>query len=89
MEDELTFRRTGRIPGDKTSGFVQLKDRIARFNIVKGDKVRITVGSPKDKFNDPVRGAESGWRIYTVEDVKKSKNRIYLKGLTVSASCVV
>lgn len=76
-------RRSGRIPGDKSRGFVQLKDRIPRFNIVAGDRVRITVGKPAEKFNSAEEGAASGWKIYTVADVDKVKNRVYLQGLTV------
>lgn len=70
------------MPG-RSSGFVQLKDRIRQFNFVKGDRVRITVGAPKDKFNDAEIGLASGYKVYTVADVNMTKNRIYLEGLTV------
>jgi large subunit ribosomal protein L24 len=70
------------VPKFKGRGFVHLKDRIPRFNIIKGDRVRITVGAPKDKYNDAEAGRESGYKVYTVADVDKTTNRVYLEGLT-------
>lgn len=75
-------RTQGRVPRFKGRGFVHLKDRIPRFNIIKGDRVRITVGAPKDKFNDADAGRESGYKVYTVADIDKTTNRVYLEGLT-------
>lgn len=50
---------------------------------MKGDRVRITVGKPKDKFNNGEEGVKSGYKVYTVVDVNQAKSRVFLEGLTV------
>ncbi|KLT42172.1 hypothetical protein CC85DRAFT_328404 [Cutaneotrichosporon oleaginosum] len=80
--NKFVHKTQGRVPKFKGRGFVHLKDRIPRFNIIKGDRVRILVGAPKDKFNDADEGRESGYKVYTVADVDKTTNRVYLEGLT-------
>ncbi|BEI81380.1 hypothetical protein CcaverHIS002_0205400 [Cutaneotrichosporon cavernicola] len=80
--NKFVHKTQGRVPKFKGRGFVHLKDRIPRFNIIKGDRVRMTVGAPKDKFNDADAGLISGYKVYTVADVDKTTNRVYLEGLT-------
>ncbi|GMK54248.1 hypothetical protein CspeluHIS016_0108340 [Cutaneotrichosporon spelunceum] len=80
--NKFVHKTQGRVPRFKGKGFVHLKDRIPRFNVIKGDRVRITVGAPKDKFNDADAGYSSGYKVYTVADVDKTTNRVYLEGLT-------
>lgn len=63
---------------------MQPRNRIKRWNIVPGDKVRLLVGKPREKYMDEVRGKEGGWKVYTVSSVDMTRNRVYLNGLSVS-----
>lgn len=53
------------------------KDRIRRWNIVPGDKVRLMVGKPEEKYE-----ADKVWKVYTVTGADMVNNRLYLDGLT-------
>lgn len=65
---------------------MQPRNRIKRWNIVPGDKVRLLVGKPSEKYMDEVRGKEGGWKVYTVSSVDMTRNRVYLNGLSVSVT---
>ena len=73
-----------RHPQMKTYGWTHPFDRVKQWYVWKGDKVRITTGPAKLKFNDPERGVSSGYKIYTVLDVSMDKNRVFLVEHTVS-----
>lgn len=67
-----------------TRKFVQPKDRIKRWNIVPGDRVRLLVGTNAEKYNDE-DNKSSGSKVYTVAQVDMERNRVFLNGITVSA----
>ncbi|EJT50919.1 hypothetical protein A1Q1_07892 [Trichosporon asahii var. asahii CBS 2479] len=70
-------------PGRK---YTAPKDRIRRWNIVPGDKVRLMVGKPEEKYDTTKQGKDGAkgkvWRVYTVSGVNMVHNRVYLDGLT-------
>ena len=79
----LTMHRTpSRIPNRGPQQFVQPHDRIRRWNIRPGDKVRLLVGKPKDKYLNE-EDAKGGWKVHTVKTVDLERNAVYLSGVSV------
>ncbi|EIW67882.1 hypothetical protein TREMEDRAFT_57378, partial [Tremella mesenterica DSM 1558] len=76
-----------RVPGSAPKQFVQLKDRIRHWNIVPGDKVRLTVGKPTDKYNNQ-QDTKDGWKVHVVKSVDMERNRVYLEGVSNTKSGV-
>jgi large subunit ribosomal protein L24 len=62
---------------------VQPADRIRKWNIRPGDKVRLRVGKPREKFLDEKEKASGGYKVYNVKSVDMEKNWLYLDGLSV------
>ncbi|WVN90088.1 uncharacterized protein L203_105323 [Cryptococcus depauperatus CBS 7841] len=78
-----TSKFAGRTPSrfpHPTTTFVQPHDRIRKWNIRPGDKVRLIAGKPKEKFRNDVSSAE-GYKVYTVKQVDMTRNRVYLEGI--------
>jgi len=61
--------------------FVQPRDRVKRWNIYEGDKVRLLVGKPEDKFVDG-RSVKGGWKVHEVTGLDMERNRVLLKNVT-------
>ncbi|KAK4689099.1 hypothetical protein P7C73_g1008, partial [Tremellales sp. Uapishka_1] len=70
-----------RLPHPPTK-YVAPAARIRRWNIVPGDKVRLLVGKPKEKFRDELQGPKGGYRAYKVTSVDMERNRVFLEGLS-------
>ncbi|ODN96916.1 hypothetical protein I350_07889 [Cryptococcus amylolentus CBS 6273] len=64
-----------------TTKFVQPRDRIKKWNIRPGDRVRMTTGKAKDVFRNGENSSE-GWKVYTVKTVDLARNRVFLEGIT-------
>ncbi|WVQ80296.1 hypothetical protein IAT38_002401 [Cryptococcus sp. DSM 104549] len=60
--------------------YVQPKDRIRRWNIRPGDKVRLMVGKPTEKYKNE-RNTNEGWKVHTVKLVDVTRNRLFLDGV--------
>ncbi len=63
--------------------YVQPKDRVRRWNIYEGDKVRLTVGKAEDKFLDG-RSTSGGWKVHEVTGLDMERNKVLLRDVTVS-----
>ncbi|WVQ76508.1 hypothetical protein IAR50_006178 [Cryptococcus sp. DSM 104548] len=64
-----------------TTKFVQPRDRIKKWNIRPGDRVRLTAGKSKHVFRNGQNSSE-GWNVYTVKTVDMGRNRVFLEGIT-------
>lgn len=76
---------TRRIPtrvDPRPKQWVPIDARIRRWNIWPGDRVRLVVGKPGDKFQDETSAA-AGWKIHTVKHIDMERNTVYLSGVTV------
>lgn len=62
--------------------YVQPHDRVRRWNIYEGDRVRLVVGKPEDKWVDGAT-KDSGWKVHEVTGVDMERNRVLLKTVTV------
>ena len=63
---------------EQLRGWTHPYDRIEKWYIGPGDKVRLLVGKDKDKYNDASVGVDSGYKLYTVTKLDQQKNRVYL-----------
>jgi hypothetical protein len=79
----LMTRAPSRVPHASTK-WVPPADRVRRWNIRPGDKVRLLVGKPHEKYMNDVEKAASGWKVYKVKGVDMAKNWLVLEGLSVS-----
>lgn len=65
-----------------TTKFVQPYDRIRKWNIRPGDRVRLVTGKPKEKYRNE-ETAEEGYKVYTVKQVDLARNWVFLEGIHV------
>ncbi|OWZ29508.1 hypothetical protein LQV05_006759 [Cryptococcus neoformans] len=63
-----------------TTKFVQPYDRIRKWNIRPGDRVRLVAGKPKEKYRNE-ETAEEGYKVYTVKQVDLARNWVFLEGI--------
>ncbi|OCF33180.1 hypothetical protein I316_05225 [Kwoniella heveanensis BCC8398] len=73
----------GRLPSrlpHATTKFVQPRDRVKKWNIRPGDRVRLTVGTPVQKFLNEEDSSE-GWKTYKVKQIDMERNRVFLEGV--------
>ncbi|WWD22239.1 hypothetical protein CI109_106730 [Kwoniella shandongensis] len=73
----------GRLPSrlpHATTKYVQPRDRVRKWNIRPGDRVRLTSGTPQQKFVNE-KNSEEGWRTYEVKQVDLERNRVFLEGI--------
>ena len=70
--------------GAKIKTPLPLRFQIKHWRIHPGDKVRLTVGSARDKYLDETLGKVGGWKVYKVRKVDRQQNHIFLEGLAVS-----
>lgn len=77
------YRLPSRVPHPSTH-FVQPSDRIRKWNIRPGDKVRLLIGKPREKFVDEQEKAVGGYKVYNVKSVDLTRNWLFLDGLSVS-----
>lgn len=82
-ERGLIIRWPSRLPHGPTQ-WVPTDQRIRRWNIRPGDKVRLLVGKPAEKYVDEREKAAGGWKVYNVKNVDMERNWVYLDGLSVS-----
>lgn len=68
----------------RVRGYVHPDNRVEKWYLWKGDRVRISVGKDEHKFVDPSLGAAGGYKIYTISGVDQRRNKVYLEGLEVS-----
>ncbi|KAK8845297.1 hypothetical protein IAR55_006010 [Kwoniella newhampshirensis] len=73
----------GRLPSrlpHATTKYVQPRDRVRKWNIRPGDRVRLTSGTPQQKFQNE-KNSEEGWKTYEVKQVDLERNRVFLEGI--------
>ncbi|WVQ64638.1 uncharacterized protein L199_002805 [Kwoniella botswanensis] len=85
--NKFAGRLPSRLPHASTK-FVQPRDRVRKWNIRPGDKVRLLVGTPKQKFINQ-QDATEGWNTFTVKQVDLSRNRVFLEGVNNKKSNVI
>ncbi|WRT63491.1 uncharacterized protein IL334_000396 [Kwoniella shivajii] len=81
----------GRLPSrlpHATNKFVQPRDRVRKWNIRPGDKVRLLVGTPEQKYIN-YKDASEGWKTFSVKQVDLSRNRVFLEGVNNNRSNVI
>ncbi|WWC85635.1 uncharacterized protein L201_000501 [Kwoniella dendrophila CBS 6074] len=76
-----------RLPHASTK-YVQPRDRIRKWNIRPGDKVRLLVGTPQQIYINQ-QDASEGWKTFNVKQVDLSRNRVFLEGVNNSKSNVI
>lgn len=68
-----------------TTKFVQPYDRIRKWNIRPGDRVRLVAGKPREKYRNE-ETAEEGYKVYTVKQIDLARNWVFLEGIHVRFS---
>ncbi|WWC67009.1 uncharacterized protein I206_100916 [Kwoniella pini CBS 10737] len=85
--NKFAHKLPSRLP-HASNKFVQPRDRVRKWNIRPGDKVRLLVGTPKQKFINQ-QDATEGWKTFTVKQVDLSRNRVFLEGVNNNRSNVI
>ncbi|WWC57978.1 mitochondrial 54S ribosomal protein uL24m [Kwoniella dejecticola CBS 10117] len=85
--NKFAHKLLSRLP-HASNKFVQPRDRVRKWNIRPGDKVRLLVGTPEQKFINQ-QDATEGWKTFTVKQVDLSRNRVFLEGVNNNRSNVI
>ncbi|WVR03401.1 hypothetical protein IAU60_000392 [Kwoniella sp. DSM 27419] len=85
--NKFAGRLPSRLPHASTK-FVQPRDRVRKWNIRPGDRVRLLSGTPKQKFLNEEDSSE-GWKTFAVKQVDMARNRVFLEGVNNKKTNVI